>query len=114
MFIQGTRRGRPLTHDLIANILRALGMKIERVIVNDLKSGTYFARLVLSAENELQQEKIIEIDARPSDCIAMAVQQCVPIYVSLDVWDKVEDLSEVVRKMQDEPPYSGESDEEAE
>jgi hypothetical protein len=114
MFIQGMQRERPLTHDLIANILRALGTKIERVIVNDLKSGTYFARLVLSAENELQQEKIIEIDARPSDCIAMAVQQGAPIYVSLDVWDKVEDLSEVLRKMQDERPYSEESDDEAE
>jgi uncharacterized protein len=114
MFIKGIQRERPLTHDLIANILRALGTKIERVIVNDLKSGTYFARLVLSAENELQQEKIIEIDARPSDCIAMAVQQGAPIYVSLDVWDKVEDLSEVLRKMQDERPYSEESDDEAE
>jgi bifunctional DNase/RNase len=67
MFIQGTQMERPLAHDLLANILRALGAKIERVIVNDLKRGTYFARLVLSAENESQQKKIIEIDARPSD-----------------------------------------------
>jgi len=47
MFIQGMQRERLLTHDLIANILRALGAKIERVIINELKSGTYFARLVL-------------------------------------------------------------------
>jgi uncharacterized protein len=67
LFKQGTQKERPLTHDLLANILRALGAKIERVIVNDLKDGTYFARLVLSAENELKQKKIIEIDARPSD-----------------------------------------------
>ena len=85
MFKQGTQKERPLTHDLLANILGALGAKIERVIVNDLKGGTYFARLVLSAENELKQKKIIEIDARPSDCIAMATQQTAPIYVSLDV-----------------------------
>ena len=64
MFVQGTQKERPLTHDLLAIILRALGAKIERVIVNDLKRGTYFARLVLSAKNELQQKKIIEIDAR--------------------------------------------------
>jgi bifunctional DNase/RNase len=55
MFMQGTKKERPLTHDLLANILRALGAKIERVIVNDFKRGTYFARLVLSAENESQQ-----------------------------------------------------------
>src|SRR6202521_4655426 len=48
MYMQGMKKERPLTHDLLANILRALGAKIERVIVNDLKSATYFARLVLS------------------------------------------------------------------
>jgi uncharacterized protein len=100
MFKQGTQKERPLTHDLLANILRALGAKVERVIVNDLKGGTYFARLVLSAENESQQKKIIEIDARPSDCIAMATAQRAPIYVSLDVWDEVEDMTEALRKMQ--------------
>ena len=102
MFMQGMKKERPLTHDLIANILRALGAKIERVIINDLKSDTYFARLVLSAENESQQKKIIEIDARPSDCIAMATAQRAPIYVSLDVWDEVEDMTEEFRKMQEE------------
>ena len=114
MFQQGTQKERPLTHDLLANILRALGAKIERVIVNDLKRGTYFARLVLSAENELKQKKIIEIDARPSDCIAMATQQTAPIYVSLDVWNEVEDMTEALRKMQQEGSYTEESDEEEE
>ncbi len=112
LFMQGMKKERPLTHDLIANILRALGAKIERVIINDLKSGTYFARLVLSAENESQQKKIIEIDARPSDCIAMATAQRAPIYVSLDVWDEVEDMTEEFRKMQEEGSHREESDEE--
>ena len=114
MFKQGTQKERPLTHDLLANILRALGAKIERVIVNDLKRGTYFARLVLSAENESQQKKIIEIDARPSDCIAMATAQPAPIYVSLDVWDELEDMTEALRKMQQEGSHTEESDEEEE
>jgi bifunctional DNase/RNase len=108
MFIQGMQKERPLTHNLIANILRALGTKIERVIINDLK------RLILNAENELQQKRIIEIDARPSDCIAMAAQQRAPIYVSLDVWDKVEDMTEVLRKMQEDGPQAEESDDEEE
>ncbi|MGA7125786.1 MAG: bifunctional nuclease family protein [Chthoniobacterales bacterium] len=114
MFKQGTQKERPLTHDLLAHILRALGAKIERVIVNDLKRGTYFARLVLSSENELQQKKIIEIDARPSDCIAMATQQPAPIYVSFDVWDELEDMTEALRKMQQDDSRTEESDEEEE
>jgi bifunctional DNase/RNase len=112
MFMQGMQNERPLTHDLLANVLRALGAKLERVIVNDLKRTTYFARLVLSAENQSQEKKIIERDARPSDCIAMAIQQRAPIYVSLDVWDEVDDMTEVLRKMQEEGLHMEESDEE--
>jgi uncharacterized protein len=111
MFMQGPHKVRPLTHDLLANILRALGAKIERVIVNELKRSTYFARLVRSAESESQQKKIIEIDARPSNCIAMATQQHAPIYVSLDVWNEVEDMTEVLRKME-EGSQTEESDQE--
>ena len=109
---QGMVPQRPLTHDLLAHILRALGARVERAIINDLKRGTYFARLILNAENELQQKKIVEIDARPSDCIAMATQQTAPIYVSREVWEEVEDMSDVLRKMEEESSQSEETDEE--
>jgi uncharacterized protein len=112
--MQGTQKERPLTHDLLAHVLRALGAKIDRVVVNDLKDGTYFARLVLSAEDELQQKKIIEIDARPSDCVAMATQQSAPIFVSLDVWDEAEDMAEVLRNIQQKGSDTEQSDEEEE
>jgi bifunctional DNase/RNase len=110
MFMQGTRKERPLTHDLLASILQAFEAKIERVIINNLKRGTYFARLVLSAENESQEKKIIEIDSRPSDCIAMATQQAAPIYVNRDVWDQVEDMTEALQKMQEEGSQTEDSD----
>ena len=57
--------------------------------------------MIISAENELQQRKIIEIDGRPSDCIAMATQQKAPIYVSREVWDEVDDMSDVLKKMEE-------------
>ena len=100
MFVNGTTKERPLTHDLMALILAAVGARVERVIVNDLKSGTYFGRLIITAENELQQRKIIELDSRPSDCLAMATQQKAPIFVSREVWDEVEDMSDVLETMQ--------------
>src|SRR5215218_8374075 len=95
MFMNKTPKERPLTHDLMGNLLAALGAKVERVIINDLKSETYFARLIISAENELFEKKIVELDGRPSDCIALAIQQKAPIYVSKDVWEEVEDRSDV-------------------
>ena len=93
---------RPLTHDLMGHLMTALGAQVERVIINDLKNATYYARMIIRAENELQQKKIIELDGRPSDCIAMAMQQKAPIYVSQEVWDEVDDMSDVLRKMEEE------------
>ena len=101
MFMRETPKERPLTHDLMANILLSLGAKVERVIINELQNATYYARLIVSAENEIQQRKIIEIDARPSDCIALAIQQKASIYVSRSVWDEVEDMSDVLTKMEE-------------
>ena len=102
MFMRGTVKERPLTHDLIAHLMTALGARVERVIINDLKNATYYARMIIRAENELQQKKIIELDGRPSDCIAMAVQQKAQIYVSQEVWDEVDDMSDVLRKMEED------------
>ena len=101
MFLRNTPKERPLTHDLIGHIFTGLGISVERVIINDLKSSTYFARLILRAENELGK-KILEIDARPSDCIALAVLQKSPIYVANKVFSAVEDMSEVLKRMNEE------------
>ena len=104
MFLSGAEKERPLTHDLLGHVLAAVGAHVERVVINDVKRGTYFGRLIVSAENELQQKKIIEIDARPSDCMAMAAQQKAPIYVSRVVWDEVEDATELLAGLQAEQP----------
>ncbi|MGC3991762.1 MAG: bifunctional nuclease family protein [Chthoniobacteraceae bacterium] len=110
MFMLNTPKERPLTHDLMAHLMTALGAHVERVIINDLKSSTYYARLIISAENELQQRKIIELDARPSDCIAIATQQKAPIYVSQDVWDEVEDMTDLLRKLEEGTGEEGEAE----
>jgi hypothetical protein len=112
MFMNDTPKERPLTHDLIGHLMAALGAKVERVIVNDLKSETYFARLIVSAENELFEKKIIELDGRPSDCIALAIQQKAPIYVSKEVWDEVEDRSDVLRQIEESDQQGGGTGEE--
>lgn len=112
MFLSGANKERPLTHDLLAHALTALGAKVERAVINDLKSGTYFGRLILSAENELHQKKIIELDARPSDCIAMAIQQKAPILVSRMVLDEVDDASDALKQLETSKDQGGESSEE--
>ncbi len=91
-----------MTHDLMGHLMTALGAHVERVIINDLKNATYYARMIIRAENELQQKKIVELDGRPSDCIAMAVQQKAQIYVSQEVWEEVDDMSDVLRKMEED------------
>jgi bifunctional DNase/RNase len=107
MFLHGTPKPRPQTHDLFGDVLTALGARVERVVINDFTDTVFFARLIIVAENELEERKIIEIDARPSDSIALAVQAEAPIYVASHVWEAVEDMSIVLKKMQE---ASGEQD----
>ena len=81
MFLRQTPKERPLTHDLINRIFQGFGINVERVIITDLKNSTYFARLILQQQNELAR-KIVEMDARPSDCLAIAAAQKKPIFVA--------------------------------
>ena len=100
LYLNSVEKERPLTHDLLASVLTSLGAKVERVVINDFRNGIYYGRLIITAENELQQRKIIEIDARSSDCMAMAALQKSPIYVSSVVWDEVEDMQPLLEKLQ--------------
>ena len=77
-----------MTHDLLKGILGALGTTVVRVVVNELRDSTFFARIVLSFEgNET------EVDARPSDAIALALRVDAPIYVDQSVLDQAQTIS---------------------
>jgi len=105
MFLLGTPKPRPQTHDLFADVLMGLGARVTRIVICDFSDTVYYARMIVEAQNELlDKKKIIEIDARPSDSIALAVQQGAPIYVAKHVWDVVEDMSIVLKKMEGNPP----------
>jgi len=111
MFAQEMKKPRPLTHDLMASILSGLGARITKVVINDLQGDTFFARIYLLQENELGRS-VVEIDARPSDSIALAIQQKCPIYVAAQVWDRAEDASWALQQARDasentEPPDGG-------
>jgi len=98
MTVNDVKRERPLTHDLIGYIFRGLGVELQRVVVNDVDEGTFFARIFLKQENELGK-KIVEIDARPSDSIAIALQEKKPIFVAKKVLDSVEDMTEILERI---------------
>lgn len=80
--VKGHVSPRPLTHDLLVSMVDNMGGELESVVISELKAGTYFAKLRVKHEGEL-----IEVDARPSDAIAVAVtcDPTLPIYVSEDV-----------------------------
>ncbi|MEF8788071.1 MAG: bifunctional nuclease family protein [Planctomycetota bacterium] len=67
---------RPLTHELVGNIFEAMDASVEKVVVNDLKDMTFYARLFIN-----QDGTTYEVDSRPSDGIALAVQASAPIFV---------------------------------
>jgi bifunctional DNase/RNase len=98
MFLRETPKERPLTHDLIANILKGFSISVERVVITELKNSTYYARLILQQQNEVAR-KLVEIDARPSDCLAIATAQKKPIFVSAPLFEQVEDMTEVLDRI---------------
>ena len=78
---------RPLTHDLIRNLLTALGAKVRRATITDMRNNTYFALLSLETKSET-----LEIDSRPSDAIAIALRMKAPIYATTEVLAKAKAL----------------------
>jgi uncharacterized protein len=111
MTLSGVKRDRPLTHDLIGSILLGLGAQIDHVVVNDAREGTFFARILLRMQNELGK-KIVEIDARPSDSIVLALQQKRAIYVARPVFESVEDMTEILERVLKQQAEEGEAEEE--
>lgn len=99
---------RPLTHDLYLLTLEAFGAKVSRAVIVSMKEEVYYARLIIEAENEIMQRKIIELDARPSDCLALVVRCGAPLYVVRSLWESLQDMSSVLAEMRKE---SGETDE---
>jgi bifunctional DNase/RNase len=98
MYLSNQRTERPLTHELVQNIFKGFGIAVERVLITELKNSTYFARIILQQQNELGR-KIVELDARPSDCLALATAQHKPIFVNAALWEQVEDMSEALERM---------------
>jgi len=81
--LENIKPPRPITHDLILSVLETLGAKIERVVVTELKNNTYYAVIHIR-----RKMKLYEVDSRPSDAIALAVRENVPIFVEEEVMDK--------------------------
>ncbi|MGB0334223.1 MAG: bifunctional nuclease family protein [Opitutales bacterium] len=96
--VNGEQNERPLTHELMVTLLDGLGAEVERVIINDVDQGTFFARLIVSMENELGH-KIIELDARPSDSMMLALSSGKPIYVANSVIESVDDMTAILEKI---------------
>jgi bifunctional DNase/RNase len=103
MFIRGQAKERPLTHDLMQHVFKGFGITVDRIVITDLRNGTFYARLFLQQENELGK-KIVEIDARPSDCLALAAAQKRPILATRNLLDNVEDMSAELEKFGESGP----------
>lgn len=99
--LSGQLPPRPLTHDLYLLTLQAFGAKISRAVIVSMENEIYYARLILEAENEIMERKIVELDARPSDCLAISVRCGAPMYVVRSLWDSLDDMSKVLAEMQE-------------
>ncbi|MCB1114317.1 MAG: bifunctional nuclease family protein [Chlamydiia bacterium] len=87
LFLTGVQKSRPLTFDLITSIFDGYNIQVKQVVINDLVDTTYYARLFLE-QDEGDLKHVVEIDARPSDCISIALMNNVPVFCTRDVLDR--------------------------
>lgn len=78
--LQGVEVSRPLTHDLLKSVIDEMGAKVSHIIVSELKNDTFYARIVMDIDGTS-----MEIDARPSDAIALSVRVNAPLFVNEEV-----------------------------
>lgn len=90
--MSGEKAPRPLTHDLMGTAFESFGIELRKVVITHYEDEIFYARLHLKQSNEIG-ECLTELDARPSDCIALALRKNVPLYIARDVWDAAEDMS---------------------
>lgn len=91
MAMKGETPGRPLTHHLLSSVLLGTGTHLRKVVVHDYSDEVYYARIHLEQQNEIGQS-LVEVDARPSDSVVIAVLNKAPIYIRPGVWDAAEDV----------------------
>ena len=89
---------RPMTHDLIGNILSGLGAELDRIVISDCDEKTFYARIIVHMDNEVNT-KIVEFDARPSDSMVLALQRKKPILVAKKVLDAHPDVTEELKNI---------------
>lgn len=81
--LENARFSRPMTHDLFLDALTNLDACIDHVVISDVKGSTFYARLALR-----QHDRLIDLDARPSDALALAIRQKAPLYIEEDVLER--------------------------
>jgi len=93
MYLTGIEKPRPLTHDLLNMLLRGLHVRIKQIVINDVQDTVYFARIFLEQQiGDIRH--ILEIDARPSDSITLALMNNVPVFCTKEVLEKTLPLEE--------------------
>lgn len=88
MYLTANDKPRPLTHTLFSQILKGLDVRVKQIVINDLQDTVYYARLFLEQEEANGIRHIIEIDARPSDAIIMALMNNAPVYCTSEVLER--------------------------
>ena len=81
--LKGIKPPRPMTHDLLGGVIESLGAKIEKIVINDLRNHTFYAKIYLSVDG-----RTVEIDSRPSDAIALGTASNIPIYAAEHVLEE--------------------------
>jgi len=94
--LSGIQPPRPMTHDLLADIICSVGVKLDSIVIDRIESNTFYAKLILLAKSAVGRGKKIIVDARPSDSIALAVRLEAPIFVEEKIFEDLKKYQQTI------------------
>ena len=90
---------RPMTYDMVSAMMKGHGSSLTKVIIEDCQDGVFFAKQYWQVDNELGHRKVVVVDSRPSDAMALSVRQDAPLYIVEEIWDAQEDMTTLLNDL---------------
>ena len=110
LVLSGQKMPRPMTHQLMGSLMQGMGIKLRGACIVGQEEEVYFCRMVFEMNNEISEMKVLEVDARPGDALALSLLEGCPFSVKASLWHSMEDVSSKLLEIRNDMPENGSPD----
>lgn len=102
--LSGQEIPRPMTHHLMRDMMKGMGIELRGACVVRTEKGVYFCRLIVEMQNEISEMKVVELDSRPGDALALTLLEDCPFTIRSDIWEGMEDVAAKLQEIRESTP----------